>query len=162
MKIDGNYLIKLLGSSLMDNQIIETIDALGLEQPIVDEESEFYGQTSTKDTKDVGVDLTFYNLDTCPDINIACLDKIGWSHDKTVKLPFQLKYSFSYIECCETLGKQAEYQDKRRGSSKVWVLNEKYLLFIHFKNVNLSEKRSIVILGYRDKVLSRYEIINKD
>ena len=160
----GDKLINLFYTSATDDKMVMLIDELGLEQPVMDEDYNFYKEASTSDNNNVGVDLTFYDLKECNETGNPCLDKISWNHDNIISLPFKLKLGFTYAECIATLKKPADFQDKRNSTSKAWIIENKYIISIHFKDKSLNKIRSAVVLAYREsdsKLLYGY-ISNKN
>ena len=156
--IAGSDLMQFFYSSMTDDKLVQLIHELGLEQPVMDDEYDLYKETSTSDPNDVGIDLTFYELEQCSNEDNPCFDKISWDSWSTISLPFGLKLDFGYEECCSVLKKLAGYKAR---DSRAWVMEDKYLLFIHFKNSSLSIIDSVVLFPYREeRIPSRYVLKN--
>lgn len=165
MEITGEKLIEMFYISMTDDKIVEIIDTLGLEQPILDEEYELYKSVSTNDTNGIGIDFTFSELETCKEDGIPCLNIISWDDDKNVKPPFGLSVSFSYIEVSKTLGRKADYTSTLIKELRTWIVeynNNKYLVNIDFKTIDLIEMTGIVISPFTIDKLDDTYIKNKD
>ena len=162
MQITGDELVKIFYTSLTDNKMIEIIDSLGFEQPILDEEYELYKSVSTKDKNSIGIGLTFSELNKCKEIGIPCMDIISWRSDTKVKPPFGLSISFSYDDVCNCLGRKADYTSSLSKKLRTWVIDNKYLININFKTIDLIEIRSIVISPFTIDKLDDTYIENKD
>ena len=165
MEMTGEKLIEMFYTSMTDDKIVEIIDTLGLEQPILDEEYELYKSVSTKDTNGIGIDFTFSELETCKEDGIPCMNIISWDDDKNVKPPFGLSISLSYDECCQVLHKNADYLNQRIKKLKIWLItynNTKYKIAIMFKDMDFMQIRSIVITPYTKASIKDSYIQNKD
>ena len=151
MQITGDELIKMFYTSMIDDKMLETIDALGLEQPLLDEEYDFYKSVSTEDPKNIGIDFTF---EECEDETIPCLAVIGWNSDKNIEAPFGLNFTLSYTECCEILNKESDYNSTLLDEIKIWIIihnNKKYKIAIMFDKMDLMEIMNMVISLDKDK-----------
>ena len=165
MEITGEKLIEMFYTSMTDDKIVEIIDELGLEQPVVDEEYELYKSVSTNDTNGIGIDFTFSELEACKEDGIPCMDIISWDDDKNVKPPFGLAIDLSYDECCQVLHKNADYLNQRIKKLKIWLItynNTKYKIAIMFKDMDFMQIRSIVITPYTKASIKDSYIQNKD
>jgi len=165
MKITGDDLVKMFYTSMTEDIMVETIDALGLEQPLLDEEYDFYKSVSTENPKNIGIDFTFSECTECEDKTIPCLDVISWDSDKNIEAPFGLNFTLSYAECCKILNKKADYLNKRIKDLKIWIItynNKKYKIAIMFENMDFMEIRSIVISPYTQVSIKDSYIPNKD
>ena len=165
MEITGEKLIEMFYTSMTDDKIVEIIDTLGLEQPILDEEYDLYKSVSSKDNNDIGIGFTFSELEECKDIGIPCMDVISWRNDKSIKPPFGLSVSFSYIEVSKTLGRKADYTSTLIKELRTWIVeynNNKYLVNIDFKTIDLIEMTGIVISPFTIDKLDDTYIKNKD
>lgn len=166
MKITGENLIEMFYVSMVDDTMIEIIDTLGLEQPIIDEEYELYKSVSTKDNKGIDIDLTFSESNKCADIGIPCLDIIGWGYNAKLNPPFGLNFTLSYDEVCRVLGKKADYNSDLIDELKTWIIEikdyPKYILNVMFKEVDFKDIISIVIIPYTKASIKDTYVPNKD
>jgi len=165
MKITGDDLIKMFYTSVTDDKMVKIIDTLGLEQPILDEEYDFYKSVSTNDTNGVGIDFTFSELEECPEVGIPCMDVISWDSDRKIKPPFGLSISLPYKEVCKILGREADYVSTLIDELRTWIVdynNNKYLVNIDFKTIDLIDITGIVISPFTISQLDDTYVKNKD
>jgi hypothetical protein len=162
MEITGQKLIEMFYTSMTDDKMVEIIDELGLEQPIIDEDYELYKSVSTNDTNGIGIDFTFSELVECSKVGIPCMDVISWDNDKTIKPPFGLSLSFSYTDTCRILERKADYTSTLIDELRTWVIDDKYLINIDFKTIDLTEITGIVISPFTIDKLDDTYVKNKD
>jgi len=162
MKITGDDLVKMFYTSMTEDIMVETIDALGLEQPLLDEEYDFYKSVSTENPKNIGIDFTFSECTECEDKTIPCLDVISWDSDKNIEAPFGLNFTLSYADVCNCLGRKADYTSSLIKELRTWVIDDKYLININFETIDLIEISSIVISPFTIDKLDDTYIENKD
>ena len=166
MKITGENLIEMFYVSMVDDKMIEVIDTLGLEQPIIDEEYELYKSVSAKDPKNMGINLVFSECNECEDKTVPCLDVISWDSDKNIEVPFRLNFTLSYDEVCRVLGKKADYNSDLIDELKTWIIEikdyPKYILNVMFKEVDFKDIISVVVSPFAIDKLDDTYIPNKD
>ncbi|MDF1880487.1 hypothetical protein JHD50_04070 [Sulfurimonas sp. MAG313] len=76
---------------------------------------------------------------------------LSWSNEKHIKPPFELSFSMSYKECCEKLGKKADYMD-----------NFKYIVNIDFTELNYIRVGSIGVVPFNNESVDESYIENED
>lgn len=164
MEITGDKLIEMFYTSMTDDKMVEIVDTLGLEQPVIDEDYELYKSVSTNDIQGIGIDFTFSELSECPEFGIPCMNIISWDKDN-VSPPFNLSVSFSYKEVCQALGREADYISTLIDELRTWIIdynNHKYLVNIDFKTIDLLNITGIVISPFTIDKLDDTYIKNKD
>ncbi len=154
--MDGNNLIKLVLSEMTSNKIIETIDQLGINQPILDEEYEVNLKVVSGNPSSDGVTLVFQEVESFRDDLV--LTKIDFYSEKKVSFPFGISPSDNYSTCCIKIGKEADYFHFKLKELNIWLLNDKKtMLAINFLNSDLSGIVSIVAsLFNEDEVGIKY------
>ncbi|MDD3597419.1 hypothetical protein [Sulfuricurvum sp.] len=145
MNITGDSLLELLLIPMTDTKMVETIDALGWEQPVMDERYLEELSIDIGGSKQGGILFDFKEPNGHTPDGEPCLVQIDFYHDQKVKAPFGLLFSDNYQQCCEKIGHKADYNSELDDDMKIWIIDKKYILTINFKNSELSNIRSFII-----------------
>lgn len=166
MKTTGNEIVSLLHTPMTDIKMIEMIDSLGLEQPIIDEQYEIDLDVSTNYDKNTEVILTFKEIEGITSNGEPSLSQVSFKNDNNTEAPFGLSFKDDYKLCCSKLGAKANFQFKKMRGLKVWLVNgEKELVYsvaIFFKGKELDEMRSIVVTVFDKNADDKTLVENKE
>ena len=166
MNITGDKLINLMFVSMTDKKIIEIIDAIGLEQPVIDEQYEMNLDVTLDDMTNSGLIFVFKEIDGYTQDGDPCLTQIDFYHDKKIRLPFNMTFSDNYALCCEKLEGKASFHHKSVKKLKIWVKegykNLKYSISINFKDKELTKIKAIVFIVYDETKVGSIYLENKE
>lgn len=119
-KISGNEIVDLMFLPMTDDRVIEMIDSLGMEQPVLDEQYEIEENVVAGLDQDKGIFFTFSEIDGLSQDGEPILTDISFDTDENVTFPYNLEYSDTYEICCKKLGKKADYYDDWMDENRVW------------------------------------------
>lgn len=162
MNLTGDSLVELLLTPMTDTKMIETIDALGWEQPVMDEQYLEDLSIDIIDDDNTGLSFVFKELNGQTPDGEPCLVEIDFSHDKQYKAPFGLLFSDNYKQVCEKIGRIADYNTKIDDDLKIWIIDNKYKVSIDFKGPNFTSIRGIVILVFTEKSINKNMYKNEE
>jgi hypothetical protein len=167
MKVNVNDIIELLYKPMTDPLLIEIIDKMGLQQPIITEEYLEEQAVYVDDSEKSGIVFTFKELNGFSKQGELCLVKIDFTKNDAISLPYNLDFMDNYIACCKKLGRKADFKYKRfMKTSKVWLefSNTKipYKLIIDFTNTEFSKINYVLIMNFEENEINKKLIENKD
>jgi hypothetical protein len=164
--ITAENLIELLLIPMTDDKMVETLDALGIEQPVIDEqyEMDLYISIGSKDK--TGVSFRFEELDGYTQEGEPCLVKLSFNNEAKISFPFDLKEDDNYSVCCDMLGSRADYINPNMEDAKIWLketlLGKKYTLTALFWDEDLEELRAVTINRFDESRLGDTLLENKE
>ncbi len=165
-KITSEDLIELLITPMTDIKMIETLAALNIEQPVIDEKYEIELSVDVLDSENSGVTLSFKEIDGHTSDGEPCLTYLSFKNENKMPLPFELKEDDDYKTCCEKLGSIADYINPNIEEAKIWLKEtssgEKYTLAINFWDEDLEELASVVIVKFDESRLGDTLLENKE
>ena len=161
-----NELMNLLYLPMTDEKIIDKIDSVGLEQPIIDEQYEMDLCIDLIDDDNSGLSFTFEELDGYSIDGDPCLSVLSVRNKKDNILPFNLQFSDNYEISCEKLGKKADFINEWSDDVRLWLVtndnNDKLTLAINYKDDDLNELNYIVLGSFKESYIGDTLIPNKD
>lgn len=162
-KVKAEELMGLLFLPMTDIKVIEMLDKLGAEQPIIDETYYERGRVSVHDEENSGVDFVFSELDGKSLDGEPVLTQIDFSEDYKVTLPFGIDFYDNYNQVCDKIGKKADYCDRQLSAWRQWVLpainNLEVSITLHFSDDELSTIESIVVSDFEREGIEEDEFI---
>jgi len=163
MIVTSNDLINLMYIAMTDNKMIEAINTLDLEQPVMTEEYETEKQISTSNKN---ITLVFKEINGYSKDGNPVLIKIDFKNYDFIGFPYNLISSGNYDMCCEKLGKKADYINKRRlQEAKIWVKSINNIdtgVVIHFTDTTFQTINYIIINKFEANRVGKNLIENKD
>lgn len=155
MNLTGDALLELLLTPMTDIKMIETIDALGWEQPVIDEQYLMDLHISIFDDQKTGIGFRFEELTGYTAEGEPCLVKIDLYHDKNIIAPFGLSFSDNYEKCCAKIGHIADYNTKIDDDIKIWIIDSKYRVSITFKDSKLNSINGMIITPFNNTSINK-------
>ena len=138
---------------MTDTKVIETLDALSIEQPIIDERYQIDKRVSTNDEGNSGLSFNFEES-TC-DSEDLYLDQIDFYNESKVNYPLELKKADSYKTVCQKIGRTPDFCDNLWDENKQWVFpfgNREIVYSVQFKKGFNSINVIVVAKFDRDSV----------
>jgi hypothetical protein len=136
-KITAEEIIDLMFLPITDSKVVETLDALGIEQPSLDEEYEMEGRIAIIDIDNSGLQFEFEEQEGYDEDGIPSLQTIAFSEEHKVLFPLNLHKSDDYETVIEKIGRKPDFCDNVLDTFKQWVFSykEKELTYcVQFKN----------------------------
>ncbi len=164
-KIDGNEIVNLMFLSMTDDKVIEMVDRLGMEQPILDENYEIEEVTKAGLHDDTGMFFTFKEIDGLSQDGMPNLTIISFDTDENVTFPYNLEYGDSYKVCCETLGRKADYYDDWMDENRIWRTKLKDIecgITLVFTDETLEKLDGLIIHKFREEHVGDSLIPNEE
>jgi hypothetical protein len=152
-KIDGNEIVNLMFLSMTDDKVIEMIDRLGMEQPVLDEKYEIEEVVTAGLNDDTGMFFTFREIDGLSKDGMPNLTIISFDTDKNVIFPYKLEYGDSYKACCDKLGKKADYLSDLMDENRIWRTKLKDIecgITLVFTDETLEKLDGLIIYKFRE------------
>ncbi len=166
MKITGDELVELMFLPMTDIKIVEMLDSLGIEQPVLDEQYEMDLDITILDKENSGFSFSFEELDGYSSDGEPCLMHISFSDLEKTVLPFGLNKSDNYSICCEKLNGKADFIPSFGKKSKIWTIkkdeNTIFNIAVHYKDTELTSIRSVVIIDFDESDVGDSLLPNKD
>lgn len=116
-------LIDLMYTPIYDEKMLKAMEEFKMEIPKLDEQYEIRGRASTSNEK-IGLSFWFEELNGLNSNGEPLLDTIGVTEDSEFHLPFGLSPNISYKECCQILGKKADYYDDFIDGIYYWIVED--------------------------------------
>jgi hypothetical protein len=137
-KINGDYIASLIYEDMTSNKVVEILDELGLEQPVLDEQYEMDLEVGILD-KNNGLGFDFREIEGYTKNGEPCLRKISFEKTYTESLPFGINSSDNYRTVKEKIGRKADFKDdKILTHMRKWVMETpkglKYTVNIFFRD----------------------------
>jgi hypothetical protein len=137
-KINGDYIASLIYEDMTSNKVVEILDGLGLEQPVLDEQYEMDLEVGILD-KNNGLGFNFREIEGYTKNGEPCLYKISFEKTYTESLPFGINSSDNYRTVKEKIGRKADFKDdKILTHMRKWVMESskglKYTVNIFFRD----------------------------
>ncbi len=162
-EVKAEELMELLFLPMTDIKVVEMLDKLGAEQPIIDETYYERGRVSVHDEENSGVDFVFSELDGKSLDGEPVLTQIDFSEDYKVTLPFGIDFYDTYNQVCDKIGEKADYCFKRLPDTRQWIRpsanNIEVSVTLHFSDDELSTIESIVVSDFDRKSVEKNEFI---
>lgn len=161
MKITANELVKLMYSPMSNNKVIEAIESLGLEQPLIDNDYEEEGAVYVEDPENSGITFIFKEIDGYTKNGEPCLVQIDFEKDIEIKFPYNLTPLDDYKTCCKKLGKKADFINKKFiKKAKMWLMESTidkrhFNLVVHFTDTTFSKIEYIVVVKFNKDVVGK-------
>jgi hypothetical protein len=155
-KINGDYIASLIYEDMTSNKVVEMLDGLGLEQPVLDEQYEMDLEVGVLDMS-IGLGFDFREIEGFSKNGEPCLYKISFEKSYEGSLPFGIASSDNYTRVKEKIGGKADFKDDEILTNvRMWILKNnnglKYVFNIFFKDEeNLAGISAIVIMKYDEK-----------
>ena len=166
MKITGDDILNLMYKSIYDDKIIQTIEILGMKQPLIDEQYEKDKEVSILDDDNIGISLTFEEIEGYTKEGEPCLTIASIKNINNNELPYNLNFNDNYNQCVEKLGKKADFVNKRLRKSKIWLIkldnNLSCTMSINFKNTEFEEIKNIVFVNFNKNDVGNRLLENKE
>lgn len=163
--ITGDELVELMFTSMSDKKMVEALDNLGVEQPVIDEQYEIDLDITVIDDN-LGISFVFEEIDGLTQEGMPCLNVLSFDKEKKIALPYNLKFSYNYLECSSKLGKVADFKNKRLKNNRTWLFkNEKeidYVFTIRFLDDELKAIKGIIVAPFNESKVGRVLIENKE
>jgi hypothetical protein len=145
-KHDAEGFINLLYLSMTDTRVINTLDSLGLDQPVMDEK--YYEDLDV--TVDNGlIFFVFREIEGVSENGTLSLAGISIKGSPEIKLPFTIEAEDSYPEVKEKIQRDADFMNRILKQKKVWALKRNdsrdYALSITFSDRALINIGSLTI-----------------
>ena len=155
-KIQGNKVASLLFKNMTDTEVIELLNSLGLEQPILDEQYKINLDINILGDN-CGISFQFKEIKNYTSNGEPCLFKISFDDDKIVSFPYGIKVSDNYNTCREKIGKKADFRDEELfPEMRMWIMDSpfglKYTFNIFFEDSNLNKVDEITIMKYNENL----------
>ncbi len=133
---------------MTDKRVIESIDELGLNQPVINENYYLERSIVLRGRDLVGVDFRFEEVNG-DDMGDPQLVSISFYPNCKFSFPCNMKMSDSYIELEKKLGEKAIYRNRFLKKNRIWVLrrpDENIINFsVNFLDEKLESIRGIVV-----------------
>ena len=166
MKITGDELVELMFLPMTDVKIVEMLDSLGIEQPVLDEQYEMDLKVTILDKENSGFSFDFEEIDGYSLDGEPSLVKISFSDLEKIVLPFGLTTSDDYSNCCEKLNRKADFIPSFGKKSKIWTIKKDesttFNIAVHYKDTELTSIRSVVINKFDKSRVGDSLLPNKD
>jgi hypothetical protein len=140
---------------------VETLDALGIDQPSLDEEYEMEGRITIIDIDNSGLQFEFKEQEGYDEDGIPSLRKIAFSEEHKVLFPLNLHKSDDYETVIEKIGRKPDFCIKPRPWSKEWVFpfGDKEISYtIHFQK-DMTSIHGIVVTEFDRSDVESCEVI---
>lgn len=123
-KMTTEELMDLMYTPIYDDKMLKVMEEYEMEIPKLDKEYQIRGRASTSNDK-LGLSFFFEELKGINSNGEPVLYIIGVTEDSEFPLPFGLTTNISYKECCQILGKKADYYDDFIDNIYYWILEDK-------------------------------------
>ena len=164
--IRGDKLVELMFLPMTDKKVVEMIDTIGLDQPVIDEKYLMNFYVNAGNFKKVGVGFRFEEIDGYTKDGEPCLMKISLNAAREIKLPFNIDIKDNYKVCCEKLGKKSDYFSDLINGIRMWIMEPingiEYSLNILFRDDELNDIKSIIIVSFNRSNIGNTVLENKD
>ena len=166
MKITGDELVELMFLPMTDIKIVEMLDSLGIEQPVLDEQYEMDLEIAILDGDNSGFSFSFKELDGYSLDGEPCLVDISFEDLEKTVLPFGLKKNDNYSICCEKLNGKADFIPSFGKKLKIWTIkkdeNTIFNIAVHYQDTELTSIRSVVVNKFDKSRVGDSLLPNKD
>jgi len=119
--ITSKEIIDLMFLPVTDTKVVETLDALGMEQPSLDEKYEMEGRICAEGEETSGITICF----EAPDRNSAngepIVEQIDFYEEIKVTFPLGIHKSDDYETVIEKIGRKPDFCDNVLDTFKQWV-----------------------------------------
>jgi len=152
-QLTGDYLLSLLFESMTSDKMIETIDSLGLEQPVLDEQYEMDREVVILD-KNHGLSFNFREIKECSQSGEPCLYRLSFEKSYQGSLPFGISAPDDYQQVKEKIGRKADFRDEEIATNvRIWIIEteqgKQYTFNVFFIDEdNLEGIHSITAMPY--------------
>ena len=120
-EITTEKIIELMFLPITDIKVVETLDALGMEQPSLDEEYEMEGRVWTEGEEVSGIVICFERTDTHSEDGEPVVTQIDFYEEHKVIFPLNLHKDDDYSTVIEKIGREPDFCTKPMPWSKKWV-----------------------------------------
>jgi len=120
-EITAEKIIELMFLPITDISVVETLDALGIEQPSLDEEYEMEGRVWTEGEEVSGISICFEATDTHSEDAEPVVTQIDFYEEHKVVFPLNLHKDDDYNTVIEKIGRKPDFCTKPMPWSKKWV-----------------------------------------
>ncbi len=154
-KYTGDEIKDLLFIGMTDDRMIEMIDCLGLEQPMMDEQYQEEQEILILDKKNTGLSFGFEEIKNYTKNGEPCLVDIGFYNDKLISFPYDIVASDNYQNVKEKIGRKANFKDDEIfPEMRIWIMENpkglKYCVNVFFKDEeNLNGIETVVVQQYK-------------
>ena len=136
--ITGDTLLNLMFEDMTSNKIIEVLDTLGLEQPVLDEQYEMDRDVGILDDKH-GLGFVFEEIEGYTQNGEPCLVKLSFGRKTTISYPFGIEADDSYEDVKRKIGRKADFKDDELFvNMRTWIMENdvglKYNVNVFFKD----------------------------
>jgi len=160
--ITAEEIVKLMFLPVTDTKVVETLEALGVEQPSLDEEYEMEGQVWTEGEEKSGISILFEAADRNSANGEPIVEQIDFYEEHKVPFPFALHKSDDYETVIKKMNRKPDFCTKPPMQwSKTWVitLGENEIgIGINFKD-DMKSIRNIVVQKFNRKNVEKSEFI---
>jgi len=144
-------LIDLLYLPITDNNIVNSIDELGMPQPVIDDQ--YYEELSVStSTSDEGISFIFREVEGISKKGNPILTSITIESFSAIKFPYGINSSDTYSIIVKKIGKEADFKHQFLQKTKYWILERKdrckYSLAVYFEDTSFEGVEAIVISIY--------------
>ena len=135
--ITGDTLLDLMFEDISSDKVIEVLDTLGLEQPVLDEQYEIDLDVRILDEKhDLG--FVFKEIEGYTQNGEPCLIKLSFEKETTISYPFSIEADDGYEDVARKIGKKADFKSDFFLDLRTWIMQSdkglKYEVNIFFKD----------------------------
>ena len=150
--ITGDRLLDLMFEDISSDKIIEALDTLGLEQPVLDEQYEIDRDVGILDEKH-GLGFDFEEIEGYTQNGEPCLTKLSFEKETTIAYPFGIEADDGYKDVARKIGKKADFKSDLFLNLRKWIMQSdkglKYSVNVFFKDEeNLKGIEAITIMYF--------------
>lgn len=160
-KINAPEIIDLIFLELTDIKVIEMIDKLGLEQPVLDDKYEIEETISVYNNE---IGFTFKEIDGYSISGLPCIVGISFTNSENIILPYNLDFKDDYLTCVKKIEKEADYINDWDDNVKIWIrpnITPTLALAINYNDDNFDSIESIVFFYFNDSAIGDIYFPNK-
>jgi len=160
-KITAEEIIDLMFLPITDSKVVETLDALGIEQPSLDEEYEMEGRIAIIDIDNSGLQFEFEEQEGYDEDGIPSLQTIAFSEEHKVLFPLNLHKNDDYESVIEKIGRKPDFCTKPMPWSKKWVFSfrgKEIGIGINFKK-DMKSINNIIVQKFNQEIVEASEFI---
>lgn len=147
-------LIDLLSLSMIDERVVNTLNELGLPQPVIDDNYYIDRDITVYGKESKGLDFRFEETGDYVTQGMPSLVNISFYASCGLLFPCEITMEDSYPDIVKKIGKEAPYRNKLLKKSRIWFFTREdgkpYNFSVNFNDLELTTIRGIAIAISKD------------